>query len=238
MRLEAGGYTCAVARRVGTSAVATRRRCSTRARMPRRPDTATSRASSQVRAGIGTTTSRTTTTGRGWPTRSIIRSSSPFPAPRAECPPTGNATSTDVPEWLTRRIQAHDPHWAATKRALRAAAIVPVNFAIGSQLIGDAQVATFAAFGSFALLLFAAFPGGRVTRLAAYLALGVAGVALIVLGSLVASPDWLAVVAMAVVAFAVLLAGVVSSVINGGTQAALLSFILAVMLPGGRAYVP
>jgi uncharacterized membrane protein YccC len=143
-----------------------------------------------------------------------------------------------VPDWVTRRIAAHDPHWVATKRALRAAVIVPVNFAIGSQLIGDAQVSTFAAFGSFALLLFAAFPGGRSTRFAAYLALGVAGAALIVLGSLVASPDWLAVLAMALVAFAVLFAGVVSSVINGGTQAALLTFILAVMLPGGRTYVP
>ena len=67
---------------------------------------------------------------------------------------------------------------------------------------------------------------------------GVTGVVLIVVGSLVATPDWLAVVAMAVVAFAVLFAGVVSSVINGGTQAALLAFILAVMLPGGRTYVP
>ncbi len=139
--------------------------------------------------------------------------------------------------WLTRHVAAHDPGWVASKRALRAAVIVPVNFAIGSQVIGNAQVATFAAFGSFALLLFAAFPGGRSTRLAAYTALGVAGVVLIVVGSLVATPDWLAVVAMAIVAFAVLFAGVVSSVINGGTQAALLAFILAVMLPGGSTYV-
>ncbi len=143
-----------------------------------------------------------------------------------------------MPAWLTRRVAAHDPGWVASKRALRAAVIVPVNFAIGSQVIGDAQVATFAAFGSFALLLFAAFPGGRTNRLAAYLVLGVTGAVLIVLGSVVASPDWLAVTAMAVVSFAVLFAGVTSSLINAGTQAALLAFILAVMLPGGRTYVP
>jgi uncharacterized membrane protein YccC len=139
---------------------------------------------------------------------------------------------------LWRGVRARDPHWYALRRAVRAAVVVPVNFAIGSQLIGDAQVATFAAFGSFALLLFVNFPGSRASRLGAYLVLGVAGVALISIGTVVSSPDWLAVVAMAVVAFGVLFAGVVSSVINGGTQAALLSFILAVMLPGGNAVLP
>ncbi|HEY8301091.1 MAG TPA: FUSC family protein [Jatrophihabitans sp.] len=140
--------------------------------------------------------------------------------------------------WLRRRIDAHDPKLSATKRALRATLVVPINFAIGSQLIGNAQVATFAAFGSFALLLFASFPGTRATRFGAYAALGLAGIVLITVGSLTASPDWLAVVAMAVISFGVLFAGVVSSVINAGVQAALLSFILAVLLPGGRAYIP
>jgi uncharacterized membrane protein YccC len=139
--------------------------------------------------------------------------------------------------WLRRRIDGHDPHFAASKRALRATVVVPVNFAIGSQLIANAQVATFAAFGSFALLLFANFPGGRANRFRAYATLGAVGVVLITVGSLATTPDWLAVIAMGVVAFAVLFAGVVSSVINGGTQAALLSFILAVMLPGGRIYL-
>lgn len=116
--------------------------------------------------------------------------------------------------------------------------MVPVNFAIGSQLVGNAQVATFAAFGSFALLLFVNFPGGRAARLGAYVVLGVAGAVLISVGTLVATPDWLAVTAMGVVALGVLFAGVVSSVINAGAQAALLSFILAVMLPGDHGYLP
>ncbi|MGH8859940.1 MAG: FUSC family protein [Jatrophihabitantaceae bacterium] len=139
---------------------------------------------------------------------------------------------------VTTWLRAHDPGWVTTRRALRAAVIVPVTFAVGSQLIGNAQVATFAAFGSFALLLFAGFPGGRLDRLGAYLALAVAGAALITVGTLVASPDWLAVAAMGVIAFAVLFAGVVSSVINASTQAALLAFILAVMLPGVRGDLP
>jgi uncharacterized membrane protein YccC len=136
---------------------------------------------------------------------------------------------------LWRGFRARDPQWYALRRALRAAVVVPVNFAIGSQLIGDAQVATFAAFGSFALLLFVNFPGTRTARLGAFLVLGVAGVVLISLGTWAATPNWLAVVAMAVIAFGVLFAGVVSSVVNGGTQAALLSFILSVMLPGATS---
>jgi uncharacterized membrane protein YccC len=137
-----------------------------------------------------------------------------------------------------RALRTRDPNWFVLRRSVRAAVVVPVNFAIGSQLVGDAQVATFAAFGSFALLVFVNFPGGRAARTASYGVLGVAGVALISLGSVLASPDWLAVVAMLVVAFGVLFAGVLSSVINAGSQAALLSFILAVMLPGGRAALP
>ena len=147
---------------------------------------------------------------------------------------TGAATCTDVLRWW----RARDPGGYALRRAIRAAVVVPLNFAIGSQLIGQAPVATFAAFGSFALLLFANFPGGRATLAGSYATLAVAGAVLVTLGTLVATPDWLAVASMVVVAFVVLFAGVVSSVINGGTQAALLAFILAVMLPGTRADLP
>jgi uncharacterized membrane protein YccC len=137
-----------------------------------------------------------------------------------------------------QRLRARDPGWYALHRAARAAVVVPVNFAIGSELVGNAQTATFAAFGSFAMLLFVNFPGSRAARFGAYVVLGLAGVVLITVGTLVATPDWLAVVAMAVIAFGVMFVGVVSSMINAGTQAALLSFILAVMLPGSRSVLP
>ena len=66
--------------------------------------------------------------------------------------------------------RARDPHWFALRRAVkRAAVVVPTNFAIGAEVVGNAQVATFAAFGSFALLLFANFTGGLATRAGAYL---------------------------------------------------------------------
>ena len=139
---------------------------------------------------------------------------------------------------MLRRLRALDPNWFTLHRALRPAVVVPVNFAIGSQLIGNAQVATFAAFGSFALLLFVAFPGGRAARAGAYLGLALVGVVVITIGTLVATPDWLAVAAMLVVAFGILFAGSTSSTINAGSQAAMLAFILAVMLPGVRSDLP
>ena len=129
-------------------------------------------------------------------------------------------------------LAAHDPGWYAAHRAVRAAVVVPSVFALGSVVIADAQLATFGAFGSFALLLFVDFPGRPASRLAAYLMLGVSGVVLISLGTLASRVSWLAVTAMALAAFAVLFAGVISSVIAAAGRAALLTFILAVMLPG------
>jgi uncharacterized membrane protein YccC len=135
-------------------------------------------------------------------------------------------------------VRGRDPTGRSARRALRAAVVIPVNFAIGSEIVGNAQTATFAAFGSFALLLFVEFRGSRSARLGSYGLLGVVGVAFIALGTLVLNPDWLAVLSMAVVSFLVLYAGVVSSVIAAGGRAALLTFILPVMLPGTAADLP
>ncbi len=135
-------------------------------------------------------------------------------------------------------LRSRDPNGRLLRRALRAAVVITGNFAIGSEVVGNAQTATFAAFGSFALLLFVEFRGSRSARLGSYGLLGVVGVAFIALGTLVLNPDWLAVVSMAVVSFLVLYAGVVSSVIAAGGRAALLTFILPVMLPGTAADLP
>ncbi len=68
--------------------------------------------------------------------------------------------------------------------------------------------------------------------------LGAAGVALISVGTALNSPSWLAVASMAVVGFAVLFSGAISSTINAATQAALLAYILAVLLPASAADLP
>ncbi len=139
-----------------------------------------------------------------------------------------------IAQWWTKR----DSGAAAAKRALKAVVVVGGNFTIASQIFRDAPMATFAAFGSFALMMFANFPGTGRARAGDYLGLGILSAALISIGTVAARPNWLAVAATLVIAFGVLFAGVVSSVINGGTQAALLTFLLAVLLPGGAEVLP
>ena len=139
---------------------------------------------------------------------------------------------------IIEAIRVRDPDWYALHRAIRAGIVVPAVFAIGAQLVGDSQVATFAAFGCFAQLLLVDFPGNATGRLAGYLLLALAGVVLITVGTLVSRPEWLAVVGMAVVAFGVLFAGVISSATAAAGRAALLAFTLPVMLPGGVSDIP
>ena len=113
-----------------------------------------------------------------------------------------------VTAWLKR----HDPDFAALRRAGRAAIVMPLLFAFGGVVIGDPDVATFSAFGSFAMLLLVDFSGPLVDRVQAQLGLAVVGAVFVCVGTLVSRPIWLSAVAMAVVAFAVLFAGSVSSV--------------------------
>lgn len=134
-----------------------------------------------------------------------------------------------VGEWLRR----HDPGYSALRRAGRAAIVMPLLFAFTSRVIGNADVAIFSAFGSFAMLLFVDFGGPLRERAQALAALAVAGAVLVSLGTLTSEPAWLSAVAMAVVALVVLFAGAVSSVTASASTALLLAFILPVTLPGG-----
>ena len=133
---------------------------------------------------------------------------------------------------LIDRIRARDPTGYALHRAIRAAIVIPVLFAFTFEVIGDPQLATFAAFGGFALLLFVDFPGNWTGRLTSYVMLSLFGVGLIVLGTLASRNSWVAVAAMAVVGFAVLFVGTLSVSIAAAGRAALLMFILPVSLPG------
>ncbi|WP_326762508.1 FUSC family protein [Streptomyces phaeochromogenes] len=128
-------------------------------------------------------------------------------------------------------LRDHDPELAATRRAGRTAIVMPALFALCSQVIGSPTMATFAAFGSFSMLLLVDFTGSMVQRLRAHLGLAVAWAALICLGTLVADETWLAVAVMVVIGFLVLFSGVVSSVLAGASTALLLAFILPVTSP-------
>jgi len=148
--------------------------------------------------------------------------------------------------WTDRRplsavfgwLRTHDPEYGALRRAARAALLMPAMFALGDEAIGNPTVATFAAFGSFAMLLLVDFSGAIKDRILDQAALGVCCALLICLGTLASRTAWLAAVGMAIVAFAVLFSGVVSSVLAGATTALLLAFILPASLPGPAASIP
>ncbi|WP_238017157.1 FUSC family protein [Dactylosporangium sp. AC04546] len=129
-------------------------------------------------------------------------------------------------EWVRRR----DSGFSAGRRALRTALVMPVAFGVGTWV--DATVATYAAFGAFALLLFVDFSGTIVDRIRAQVALGVVGAVFIALGTATSQVTWVAVVVTAGVAFGVWFSGVVSSVLAGAATAMLLPYVLSSSLPG------
>ena len=136
--------------------------------------------------------------------------------------------------WLGQR----DRGFAALRRATRAAIILPAMFALGDKVIGNPQLATFAAFGSFAMLLLVDFGGPMAERLQAVAALAVTGGVFVCLATLASQTAWLAAAAMTVVGFGVIFAGVVSSALAGATTALLLAFILPVSLAAPASAVP
>ena len=146
----------------------------------------------------------------------------------AAAPPAPANTSawSRVARWL----RSKDPQFLVVKRSVRAAVVMPSVFALAHGLFSNAQVALFGAFGSFALLLLVEFTGPLRTRLTSYLGLYVVSGFFIVLGTVVSSDKVAAVVAMGVVGFAVLFAGIVVPQAATASTAALLTFVLPVSL--------
>ena len=76
---------------------------------------------------------------------------------------------------------APSPWWRVTwsvpaaMRAVRATIVMPTLFALTYKVIGDLQMATFAAFGSFATLVLASFGGSRRDKASAHLQLALVG---------------------------------------------------------------
>jgi uncharacterized membrane protein YccC len=137
------------------------------------------------------------------------------------------------------RVRVSDPGHDALHAAIRTAIVMPTALAIGEIGVGNADTALFAGFGSFALLLFAEFNGPPRVQLVANGVLMLVGATLITIGTLFSqSPALVAAAAMAVIGFVVLFAGIVNGYVAAGGNAALLSFILPVMLPGNAASIP
>jgi hypothetical protein len=100
------------------------------------------------------------------------------------------------PGWL--------PVWSvpAGVRALRAAVVVPSLFALTFNVIGDAQMALLAVFGSFATLVMASFGGSWRDKVIAHLGLAVIGSVALTIGTVVSGTAWLAVIVTVPVASA------------------------------------
>ncbi|HSZ15077.1 MAG TPA: FUSC family protein [Solirubrobacteraceae bacterium] len=137
-----------------------------------------------------------------------------------------------------RWLAGHDPDLAALRRAGRAAIVMPAMFALGDEVIANPALATFAAFGSFAMLLLVDFGGTTRQRLQSQATLAVTGCALVCVGTLASQDVWLAAGATALVGFGVIFAGVVSSVLAGATTSLLLAFILPVTVTGPASSIP
>ncbi len=115
---------------------------------------------------------------------------------------------------------------------------MPGLFALGDKVLDDPVLATFAGFGSFAMLLLVDLRGPLRERLQAQAALALAGLAFICVATLVSKDVWLAAPATAIVGFGVIFAGVVSSVLASATTSLLLAFILPVTLAGPLSSLP
>jgi uncharacterized membrane protein YccC len=157
----------------------------------------------------------------------------PSAAPPAKLPDPWSAR-------LTAAAGSLRPSWSrpAALRALRAIIVIPGLFALGTEVLGNAQLATYAAFGGFATLIFAGFGGTRRDKLVAHGVLAVVGSALVVIGTAVNSNTALAAAVTVPVVFCVLFAGIVGPQVASGGTAALLPYVLSAASRGTVSMVP
>jgi uncharacterized membrane protein YccC len=136
-------------------------------------------------------------------------------------------------QWLAK----HDRNYVALRRGGRAAIVLPALFVFASAVLHNPVVATYSAYGSFAMLLLVDFSGTMRQRLEAQTALVVLGAVLVVLGTLATVNPWLAAIVMTIVGFAILFAGALSSVLASASFSLLLAFIIAVSSTGPMSSV-
>src|SRR5262245_52674441 len=136
---------------------------------------------------------------------------------------------------LAQRLK--DPDRTILHRALRVAIVLPILFWVGVHVLHDPQFALVAAFGSFAALGMADFTGPSASRLLAHLVLALFGTVLVVLGTLLASELWPAVIAMLVIGVVAQFVMALGGQFALGNNAGILAFVVAVMVPATAADV-
>jgi hypothetical protein len=134
---------------------------------------------------------------------------------------------------VLERLRAEDPERDALRRAARAAITVPVAAGVARTVAPGTEAPLYTLLGAFWLMVLVDFPGNRQTRAVGYLGLGLNGIILLTLGTLVAPIPWLATILMFVIGMAVTLAGVVSETVSAGQRATLLLYVWPVCTPIG-----
>ena len=108
--------------------------------------------------------------------------------------------------------------------------MVPVAAVVGFAIGGNSQTPVISIIGAIALLIATDFPGTVGPRALAYCGLGVNGIVLITLGTLVAPHPWLAVPLCFVVGAGVSFLSLLSEVTAAGQRATLMMFILPICI--------
>ncbi len=132
------------------------------------------------------------------------------------------------------------PRWSvpAAMRAVRAMVVATGLFALTHAVLGNAQMATFAVFGTFATLVLASFAGTWRDKLLAHLALALAGSVLLTIGTIVSSSTVLAAIVTVPVTFAVFFAGITGPNAASGAIGALLAYVLPAASFGTVSMIP
>ena len=146
--------------------------------------------------------------------------------PKSTCSPCGGwASGTAASRRCVGRVEQ--------------AMVMQAMFAVGDRVIGNPTLATFAVFGSFAMLLLVDFGGPMRDRLRAQASLAVVGGVFVCVGTLASQSTPLAAVAMALVTRSgCCLPGPTSSVLAGATTSLLLAFILPVSVARTTSSIP
>lgn len=114
---------------------------------------------------------------------------------------------------------------------------MPLSFAVATIVDGGEHAPVFAAFGSFALLVFVDFSGRTRPRLFAYLALAAAGALLITIGTLCSGHLYLSAGVAGMVTFLIFFSGVINGYLAAARTAAVLLIVLPVMVPAGASAI-
>ena len=117
--------------------------------------------------------------------------------------------------------------------ALRVAIVMPLMYALSNLVLQSPPFALLAGFGAFAALAMADFMGPARSRLAALAALAVTGSVLVAIGTALSTTVWPAFIAMLVIAFTLQFAMALGGQFALGNNAALLSYVVSAMVPGG-----